>query len=476
MRDLRAALRRADVQLGMSVGASIAMLLAVLMGVLFFVATHEAAEVMAGTLQTDLRHVAFETERTTSGFPSDEPITKGTVIRRYDAQGVTHDLVGRWPAAARLFPHRTPALRLAFAAPEDFLVRTLSLPNGERLQGAASLAEFVEDRQEQIMQLGASFAFGLLGVIAVAIFATRQAFEPLRSATREVDAVTERRLDSRIGVRGSGDDIDRHAIALNRVFQRLEDSFLRLAAFSSDVAHELRTPVNRMLNLADVALLSGEGTVSPEIVAIREAAEGMRRLIERLLLLARGDAGRLPLRRVAVDLGELANNLADLFRPSCEQSGVSLRVHVRGEQSTAEIDAGLVQQAVSNLLDNAIRHSPQGSEIRLDIATDVTSATLAVSDAGPGVAPEDRGRIFDRFVQLDESRTGSGTGLGLAIVRMIARLHAGDVVVGASILGGARFAIRLQRPQGVAATRRSECAPDGDAELNEEPVIFPSLS
>ncbi len=256
----------------------------------------------------------------------------------------------------------------------------------------------------------------------------------------------ERHLGARLAVRGSGDDLDRHALALNRVFARLESSFRRVSAFSADVAHELRTPVNRALNLADVALLKHGGDTEPsEMIAIRESMEDMRRLIERLLLLAKGDVGRLPLRRELVDLADLGNDLAELFRPSCEQVGVALQIDVRGDATKLEIDAGLVQQAISNLLDNAIRHSPEGGTIRVDVVADAEFVSIGVSDAGPGIPPADRERVFDRFVQLDGSRSERGTGLGLAIARMIARLHGGDVVAGASPLGGARFELRVPR-------------------------------
>jgi signal transduction histidine kinase len=444
--------RRVDVQMGASVGAAIAFLLFALMAVLYFVASQEAAEVVAGALRTELEHSAFELEHGKGDELEQDPISRGTMIRLIAADGSALDVQGRWPEKGRFFPHHTAALRLAFAASDDHLTRYLPLPDGRRLEGAASLAKFVVERREQLTQIGASLIFGLLGAIAVAIFATQRALAPLREATRQIESVDERHLGARLTLRGSGDDLDRHALALNRVFARLEESFRRVSAFSADVAHELRTPVNRALNLADVALLKHTGETEPsEVIAIRESMDDMRRLIERLLLLAKGDVGRLHLRRERVDLAELGNDLAELFRPSCEQVGVALQVDVHGDETHVEVDAGLVQQAISNLLDNAIRHSPDGGTIRLDVAADADSASISVSDAGPGVPPADRERVFDRFVQLDGSRTLRGTGLGLAIARMIARLHGGDVLAAASALGGARFTLRVPRHPDTAA-------------------------
>jgi heavy metal sensor kinase len=445
MRSAAALWRRVDVQMGVSVGAAIAFLLLVLMAVLFLVASHEAAEMVDATLETELEHIAFELARGNVEAGEIEPISRGTAIRLVDTNDRARDVAGQWPQGGYFYSHRTTALRLALASPADQLTRTMSLPDGRRLEGAISLIEFVNDRHEQLTQMGASLVFGLLGAIAVAVFATRRALAPLREATRELDSVDERHLGARLAVRGTGDDLDRHALALNRVFARLEESFRRVSAFSADVAHELRTPVNRALNLADLALLKHTGDADPSaMIAIRESMEDMRRLIESLLLLAKGDVGRLPLGRERVDLGELGSDLADLFRPSCEQGGVALRVDIHGE-AEAEVDAGLVQQAVSNLLDNAVRHSPDGGTIRLDVASSTDSASIAVSDAGVGIPAADRERIFDRFVQLDGARSDRGTGLGLAIARMIARLHGGDLTAGASTLGGARFELRIPR-------------------------------
>lgn len=440
--------RRVDVQMAVAMGAAIAFLIVTLMAILFFVAAHEAAEVIDDTLELELQHAAFELKESDEDSLEEEPISHGAAIRIVDESG-TRDVARSWPTSGQFWPHSTSSLRLAFAGEADHMTHDLRLPDGRLLEGAAPLREFVDDCREQLAQIGASLILGMLGAIAIAVIATRRALAPLREATRQLESVDERRLDARIAERGTGDDLDRHAHALNRVFARLEESFRRVSAFSADVAHELRTPVNRALNLADVALLKSEGGAeSSEVIAIRESMDDMRRLIERLLLLAKGDVGRLPLRREKVDLVDLATDLAELFRPSCEQSGIALRIDAQRGDATANVDAGLIQQAVSNLFDNAVRHAPAGSTIQLEIAADANSARIAIGDAGPGIPESDRERIFDRFVQLDGSRSASGAGLGLAIARMIARLHDGDVVASASPLGGARFELRVPRGLG----------------------------
>jgi two-component system heavy metal sensor histidine kinase CusS len=445
MRDRRSFWRRTDVQMNLAVGGSITALLVGLVALLFVLASHESAEMLESVLDAELRRVAAPLAESTRAPADLESVDEGIAVRLVDSLGEVREVRGRWPVAGRIFPRGTASMRLAFADAQDQLASEVPLPGGSRLEGAISLAGYTTERREQLGQIAVSLAASLLGVIGITLWASRRALAPLRAATRALEAIDERRLDARIAVRGTGDDVDRHAMALNRVLARLEESFRRVSGFSADVAHELRTPVNQMLNHADLAILASGPVPPPEVVRIREASEAMRRLIERLLLLAKGDAGGLRPGRTRVDLREIGGDLADLYRPSCEDRGIALRLSEPGTDAVVEADAGLLQQALSNLLDNALRHAPAGSEIELGVAADATAVRLSVSDAGPGVPEAERERIFDRFVQLDPARSGSGSGLGLAIARMIARAHAGDVTVATSERGGARFEIRVPR-------------------------------
>jgi len=472
MRDARTFFRRVDVQMGLVIGGAITLLLLAVVTTLFFVATHEASEVIDRDLLVDLQRVATVLGDRDAAQPLGPQIESGTVFRLVDADGTPRELLGPWPSTGRLWPHRTSSLRLSFAAREDHLVRALRMANGRHLEGAAPLTDFVDESREHLAQIAISLLLGILGTIAIAVFATRHALAPLRGATRAVETIDERSLDARLALRGSADDVDRHAIAVNRVLARLEQSFQRISAFSADVAHELRTPVNRVLNLVDVVLLERDDALPEhEIVAIRESMEEMRRLIERLLLLSKGDAGRLPLHRERIDLVHLGTDLVELFRPSCEQNHVALEIDTHGGAAIAWVDAGLLQQALANLLDNAVAHAPGGGAIGVDVTTDEDTATITVSDSGAGVPDFDRERIFDRFVQLDGSRNPAGAGLGLAIARMIARLHGGDLTAGASSLGGARFALRVPRAAPPTAANRFVAS---DPASSEETVMIRS--
>jgi signal transduction histidine kinase len=437
--DLGSVLRRVDVRLALGLAASIGLLLLGLVSLLFVVATHETAELLEEGLAEDLESIS--TRDLESAATDPEALV---AVRRFDASGEIELLQGRWPRSGALIPAGTSPLVLAFAAPQDHLVLERPGSDGATLQAATSLSGFVAERKEQIAQILVSLAVSLVGLAVVTVTATRLALAPIRAATRAVEQVDEHHLDQRIPVRGASDDLDRHAEALNRVLARLEEAFLNMAVLSADVAHELRTPVNRMLNLADLAILrTGTSSAAPELSAVREAADGMGHLIDDLLLLTKGDWGRIAARHEPVALSPLVGGIASLFRPSFEEKKVALLVHDDPDDDATSGDPDLLQRAVSNLLDNALRHTPPGGRVELSSTHPGPVRVLEVSDSGSGIPEADRERIFDRFVQLDAARADEGTGLGLALVRMIARAHGGEVSVGTSDLGGARFRITL---------------------------------
>jgi signal transduction histidine kinase len=274
---------------------------------------------------------------------------------------------------------------------------------------------------------------------------TRIALAPLRETTRAIESVDERNLGARLALRGTDDDIDRLGKALNRVFERLENAFARMRSYGADVAHELRTPLNRLVNLVDVALLPNSGERAERTLeAVREATQEMQRLIEDMLLLARGEEERLRLLPEKLDLVAAARDLVELYSPACDERGVTLALTAAPGASELETDRSLLQRALANLLDNAVRHTPSGGRIDVTVAVEGERATISVDDSGPGIAAAERERVFERFVQLDPARGHSGAGLGLPIARMIARLLGGSLTVTDSPLGGARLQLALR--------------------------------
>jgi signal transduction histidine kinase len=429
---------RAPLSLGLAVGLSMTLVMVVVLATLFALESHESAEEVQETLESDLQRAA---RRLLDGRVP-ELRGSGAAFRVLDGVS-TRILVGPWPTGDKLDEDEASSLELALSPSHAALCDSERLRSGRILEACVPLEGFVEDRRRHLLRVGVGFGVSLLGVILVSVYAARRALAPLRGATRVIECVDERRLEARLPIRGTDDDVDRHARALNRVLERLEGSFDRMARFTADAAHELRTPVNRILNVADVALLRSDPQGRDEgLEAVRGAAEQMRRLIEDMLLLARGDEGRLDLRPEVVVSHEPLAGLAELYRPSCEERGISL-VTVTGDvDAKCVTDRALLLRALSNLIDNAVRHTPRGGRIELSLTTEADSLTYGVSDSGPGVPRADRERIFDRFVRL-EPASPDGTGLGLPIARMAARRLGGDLVLGDSPFGGARLTLRV---------------------------------
>jgi signal transduction histidine kinase len=269
---------------------------------------------------------------------------------------------------------------------------------------------------------------------------TGRALAPVDAIRTEVDEISGSQLHRRVPEPLSSDEVGRLAVTMNRMLERVELAAGAQRQFASDASHELRSPVATIRQHAEVALAHPERTTTAELAAV-VLTEDLRvqRLVEDLLLLARTGEGGMAHRGHAVDLDDVVFDEASRIRSTSK-----LRVDL-GAVSAGRVvgEETHLRRLVRNLVDNAIRHAT--SQIRLSLATDDRTVTLRVEDDGAGVAAADRGRIFERFVRLDEarSRDDGGSGLGLAIVADIAIHNGGTVGLATSDLGGAAFTVTL---------------------------------
>lgn len=352
---------------------------------------------------------------------------------------------GTWPPAETGFPAETSdrdlgAFRLL--RPEKHLTAVVELSSGDSIEIAMPLKHFANETAEVGHGIAVLVLVTGLAAMATAVVATFQAFSPLRRATRLVAQVDARRLGRRLPSRCTGDPVDRHAETLNTVLAGVDEAFSRLRRFGSDVAHELRTPLNRIRNVTEVALLGGDdGELRPALAAVQRSAEDMSGIVQTLLLLAEIDDHRLPLTLESIDVDGWLARTAELYAPLFEEEGLAFSV--QSDAGRIEADRGLLDRVLVNLLDNTLRHASDGDRVDLQGARSGDWLILTVDDSGPGIPPDERDRIFDRFARLDRSRGRTGSGLGLALARAVARLQGGDLSVEDSPLGGARFVFRL---------------------------------
>ena len=275
---------------------------------------------------------------------------------------------------------------------------------------------------------------------------TSRALRPIREIAFKANEVTASHLDARLHVDEAPSELHELIIAFNRMLDRLEDSFRRLSQFSSDLAHDLRTPVSNIMVQTQVALSQPRSNEEYQALMVSsvEELERLTRMIEKMLFLARADNAQVALRPEVIVLREEVGKLIAYFEGLAEEAGVSLTFVGDGELLA---DRSLFQRAASNLIANAIRFTPRGNAVTIKSVKVKNSTEIIVSNPGPGITPDHQSRVFDRFYRVDDARrdSSSSSGLGLAIVKSIMKLHGGAVHVASEPGGNTAFTLTFTR-------------------------------
>ena len=323
------------------------------------------------------------------------------------------------------------------------------------LTGAYSLAdtEAVLDRIRGMLAI----LIPLLIVCAATggYFLAARSLAPIKSMAAQAAEISATNLKERLPVSG-GQELAGLAQVVNDLLDRLEASFAQQRRFMADASHELRTPTAILRTEADVTLAQehrSEADYRGSVEIMRDAARRMTRIVDDLFLLARADAGKIATHREPVYLEELVHDATRAVRPLADARGIRVEL-LEAVEAPFEGDSHLLGQLFLNLLDNAIKHSPDGGAVDVAMASRNGHYEVAVIDAGQGIPPDARERIFERFVRLDAARAEngssatSGAGLGLPIARRIAEAHGGRLDLVASRPGRTEFRVTLPRPAG----------------------------
>jgi signal transduction histidine kinase len=333
------------------------------------------------------------------------------------------------------FVYRRPATdgverRLAFA-------NVFRLPSGYRL----IVGRDIEDRRELARLVRSAMLWGL-GVMA--LFGIGGGYWVSRKLLARIDALSdttrtimEGDLTGRLPVNGSGDELDRLSESLNLMLARIEQLMAGLREVSDNIAHDLKTPLNRLRNRVESALREpyGEPVYREALERTIEEADGLIKTFNALLSIARIEAGAGGENRETLDVSTLLRDVAELYEPVAEERGLVLKAEADAPVMV-RADRQLLGQAIANLIDNAIKYGTaevagNGAGAKPEVEVRAVAkgpvAEIIVTDRGPGVPVADRERVLGRFVRLEASRSEPGSGLGLSLVAAVARLHGGSL-------------------------------------------------
>ena len=317
------------------------------------------------------------------------------------------------------------------------------LPSGETIWVGCSVLPELKELHRTALNLTA--VGGLILVIGLAggWWFVGSALRPISEISLTAVKISAGDLSQRINVAEAESELGQLAAVLNSTFARLEAAFAQQQQFTSDAAHELRTPVSVMLTQAQAAL--NRERTAPEyretVEACQRAAQRMRRLIESLLALARLDAGQEALKRLRFDFSKTISDCAELVKPIAEERGVKIFTTLEPVEITG--DSERLAQVVTNLLTNAVYYNQPGGEVRVRLESQGGMAIFTVSDTGAGIPAEDLSRVFERFYRADKSRSTGGNGLGLAISKAVVGAHGGTIEVSSAENVGTVFTVRL---------------------------------
>jgi heavy metal sensor kinase len=355
----------------------------------------------------------------------------------------------------------TPSYRYETIVASGERWRTIAAPvaiGGHNVVLRVSRSE--ERIRGELSEVLAVLALGLPLVVALAgvggYLLARRALAPIDHLASEARRITADRLHERLKVPNQRDEIGRLTAVINETIGRLESSFDQLRRFTADSSHELRTPLAVVRGIGEGAVAERRSPPEYEeaIGSMLEEVDRMSSLVDTLLRLSHGDAGTIRLSRESLDLGQLARDVAASLAILAEERNQKVVVDVANDVSVAA-DRLVLREAVTNVLDNAIKYGPDGSTVTIRVDRIDDHGVLAIADEGPGVPPEHHDRIFHRFFRVDDarSREHGGAGLGLAIAKWAVEIHDGQITVHERPGRGSEFRIHLPLPESSPITQ-----------------------
>jgi signal transduction histidine kinase len=308
----------------------------------------------------------------------------------------------------------------------------------------------IEARSDLLARFRATLGLVTLSIVVIALtggwLATQSAVQPIRRLTTAVRRIIATgRTDERVPVGPYDDAINELTLLFNAMLDKIEGLVRGMRGALDNVSHDLRTPLTRLRGSAEMALAA-----PPDVDRYREAladcveeSDRVLVMLNTLMDISEAESGAMPLRREPVALREVVARALDLYRDVADAKGISLTAAAPDRDIVVLADRVRLQQVAANLIDNAVKYTPAGGRVTVEVLADSSRATIRVRDTGVGIPASELPRIWDRLFRGDTSRTERGLGLGLSLVKAVVEAHGGSVSVDSTPGGGSVFSISL---------------------------------